>query len=160
MKYLKAFFKRVYELMVKYPLAVAAAVFLIVGAAIMAIFGHEVQIGGLLQQLFGKKPQPDIRVIPPPGRVDKSGNQIALGDSDDRGFVQVPVTTKIKEPGIFSNPDTITVVHPEKGEVTIPLPVGVKNKDVSEVIEVEPGVYQIKNNDSGVDTGELRDILK
>lgn len=161
MTYLKAFFKRVYELMVKYPLAVAAAAFLVVGAVIMAIGGHDIQIGGLLEKLFGKKKaDPDIRVLPPPGRVDSSGNAIPVGKSDEKGYVQPPIGTTIKDPGIFSNPDTITVVHPDKGEVTLPLPTGVKNKDVSEVIEVQPGVYQIKNNDSGVDTSELKDMLK
>lgn len=161
MKYLKAFFKRVYELMVKYPLTVAIAVFLAAGAVVMALVGHDTQIGGLLEKLFGKKKiDPNIRVLPPTGRVNSSGDPIFPGESDNKGYVQTPVNTEIVKPGIFSNSDTITIIHPEKGEVTLPLPVGVKNKDVSEVIEVEPDTYQIKNNDSGVDTSELRNILK
>lgn len=161
MEYLKALFKRIYELMVKYPLAVAAAVLLAVGAIVMALAGHDVQIGGLLEKLFGKKKtNPNIRVLPPPNRVDSSGDPILPGESDDKGYVQAPVSTKIVEPGVFSNSDEIVVIHPEKGEVVIPLPIGVKNKDVAEVVEVEPNVYQIKNNDNGVDTSELRDILK
>ncbi len=159
MEYAKALLRRVYELAVKYPLAAAAAMFIIVGAVIMALLGHDVQIGGLLDKLFNRKKSYDGRVVPPPGRVDASGDPIMPDQSDDKGYVQ-PVATKIKEPGIFSNPDVITVVHPDNGEVALPLPAGVKNKDVAEVIEVQPGVYQIKNNDSGVGTGELKDLLK
>jgi hypothetical protein len=162
MTYLKALVKRLYGLMVKYPLAVAAAVFLAVGAVVMALAGYDdVQIGGLLEKLFGKKKtNPDIRVVPPPERVDSDGNSIPLGESDEKGYVQAPINTKIVPPGVFSNPDTIVVVHPNKGEVTIPLPVGVKNKDVSEVVEIQPNVYEIRNNDRGVNTSELEEFLK
>lgn len=161
MEYFKALSKRLYELMVEYPLAVAAAILLIIGAIAMALAGHDVQIGGLLEKLFGKKKtDPNIRVIPPSGRIDVNGDLVPLGESDKKGYVQAPINTKIVAPGVFSNPDTIVVVHPNKGEITIPLPVGVKNKDVSEVIEVQPNVYEIKNNDKGVDTSELEEILK
>ena len=160
MKFLKALGARVYGLMVKFPLAVAAAAALIVGAVVMKLLGHDVQIGGLLDKLFGRKPNLDVRVIPPPGRTDASGGPIQPGKPDDIGYVQAPVSTEIVKPGIFSNPDTIVVKHPDKGDVVLPLPTGVKNKDVSEVIEVSPGVFQIKNNDnSSVDTAKLKDIL-
>jgi hypothetical protein len=160
MEYVKALFKRIYDLMIKYPLTVAATVVLAVGAVVMAMAGRDVQIGGLLEKMFGKKKtNTDIKVLPPIERVDTGGNQIFPGESDDKGYVHSPVSTKIVEPGVFSNPDEIVVVHPEKGEVTIPLPAGVKNKDVAEVIEVEPDVYQIKNNDSGVNISELREIF-
>jgi hypothetical protein len=160
MKYLKNFFKRLYELMVKYPLATAAAVFIIIAAVAMKFLGHDVQIGGLLDKLFGKKPSPGVRVIPPPGRVNDKGDPIQPGQSDDRGYIQSPVSTEIKKPGIFSNPDTITVIKPDKTEVILPLPTGIKNTDISEVIEVTPDVYQLKNNDSGVNIDKVKDILQ
>jgi hypothetical protein len=161
MKYIKAFFVRLYALMVKYPLAVAAAVLLIVGAVIMSVMGHDIQIGGLLGKLFSKNPvSPGVKVLPPPGRITSSGEVIQPGQSDDKGYVQIPVSMEIKDPGIFSDPDTITVIHPDKGEVTLPLPTGVKNTDVAEVIEIKPDVYQVKNSDkSNVDTDELLNIL-
>lgn len=160
MTYVKAFFRRVYGLMVRYPLATAAAVLLVVAAIILKLIGVEVQIGGLLDKLFDRKPTPGVRVLPPPARIDSKGDPIAPGQPDDKGYVQPLATVEIKPPGIFSNPDTITVVKPDKTEVTLPLPVGVKNTDVAEVVEVQPNVYQIKNNDSGVNTAELEDILK
>jgi len=160
MKYIKAFFRRIYALMVRFPLAAATAALLVVAAVTMKLLGFDIQIGGFLDKLFGRKPDRDVKVLPPKDRTDSDGNLIPLGKPDDRGYIQSPVSIEIKPPGIFSNPDTITVVKPDKSEIVLPLPTGVKNKDVSEIIEVSPNVYQVKNNDSGVDTKELEDILK
>lgn len=162
MQWLKALGRRLYQLLVRYPVAIPATIVLVIAAVFLACFGQKFQIGGLLGKLWGKQPAitPNVRATIVKDRVDASGDPIVPGKSDDKGFTQTPVSTEIKEPGIFSNPDTVTVVHPDKGEVVIPLPTGVKNKDVKEVIEIEPGVYEIKNNDKGVDTDDIRDSLK
>lgn len=155
--WLKAITKSIGRAFIRYPLASAATVALVIGAVFLALFGKNVQIGGLLEKLWGKTPKkPDVRVIPPPKRVDDTGKPIIPGESDDKGWVQAPVVVPIKPPSILSNPDTIVVNHPEKGEVTIPLPVGVKNSDVKQIIEVQPNAYQVVNHDKpSVDTKKL-----
>jgi hypothetical protein len=148
------------NLILRYPLAAAASVFLIAVAIAAACLGNTLQIGGLLGWLWGKKPvDPSIRVTPPPGRVDANGVPIPVGQSDDHGYVQ-EVQLPIKDPGIFSNPDQVVVNHPNKGEVVIPLPTGVKNTDVNQVVQISENIYQIKNNDkSTVDTVSLLNDL-
>jgi len=162
MQWLKALGRRLYQLLVRYPIAIPATIALVVAAVFLACFGQKFQIGGLLGKLWGKKPAvtPDVRATVVKDRVDTNGKPVAPGQSDDKGYTQTPVSTEIKQPGIFSNPDTVIVVHPDKGEVVIPLPTGVKNKDVKEVVEVQPNVYEIKNNDKGVDTSGIRDALE
>lgn len=145
--WIKKIFVSIGNLVLRYPLAAAATVLLIAAALAAAFFGKTIQIGGLLGWLWGKKPvDPTIRVTPPPGRVDAHGVPIPVGQSDEHGYIQ-EVQLPIKDPGIFSNPDVVVVNHPDKGEITIPLPTGVKNSDVSQIIQVSENVYQIKNND-------------
>ena len=158
--YVKAFFARVGQLCIRYPLAVAGTAALVALAVAMAVFGRQFQIGGLLGKLWGQKGSPDDPVLrPPPGRVDPStGKVIEPGQPDPNGFVQ-PVAVVIKDPGIFSDPDKITVVTPEGKEVDVKLPTGVKNEDVKQVVMVAPNVYQVANNDKGVDAGKLLEDL-
>jgi hypothetical protein len=52
------------------------------------------------------------------------------------------------------------VKHPDSGKKEIPLPKGVINKDVAEVILVKPHVYEIKNNDKGLKVTSLVELLK
>jgi hypothetical protein len=160
---MRAFLKRIWTFTLKYPFAVVGTVLLVAFAVFLAVFGQKMQIGGLLGLLWGKKDEtdPNVRVLPPPGRVDKDGKPIPAGESDDKGWTQAPVNVVLEEPGIFSDPNVLVITHPEKGEVKIPLPEGVKNKDVKQVVEVSPNVYQIRNNDKGVDAGKLlEDISK
>jgi hypothetical protein len=156
--YVVFFAKRAFTYVVHHPLALAATVLLIVAAAACLVGGRTFQIGGLLQKLWGAK-VPDARGVPPAARTGPDGKPIEPGQSDDRGFVQAPVSTQIVAPGIFSNPDTITVVHPDKGQVTISLPTGMKNTDVKEVTEIAPSVYEVKNNDTGVRPATVGDLL-
>lgn len=143
---------------VHHPLALAATVFLLVAAVFCLVGGKTFQIGGLLQKLWGAK-APDARGVPPASRTGADGKPIEPGQSDDRGFVQAPVSTQIVAPGILSNPDTITVVHPDKGQVTISLPTGVKNTDVKEVVEISPQVVETANHDSGVSSADLTRLI-
>lgn len=159
---MKDFLKKVWNFALKYPFAVFGTIILVAFAACMAVLGQKLQIGGLLGLLWGSKeePDPNIKVLPPPDRVDGEGKPIPAGESDDKGWVQAPVNTVIKEPSILSDPKVIVVEHPDKGEVKIPLPEGVKNEDVKQVVEVAPNVYQIANNDKGVDAGKLLEELE
>lgn len=160
--WLKKIFAAVVRFVLRYPLAAAGTVFVIAAAVAAAAVGQKFQIGGILGWLWGKKPNvdPSIRVVPPAGRVDDAGNVIQPGQSDDKGYVQVPVQVPIKDPGIFSDPNTVVVEHPTQGEITIPLPTGVKNTDVKQVVQIEPNVYEIHNNDKpSVNAKDLLDEL-
>jgi hypothetical protein len=158
---MKDFLLKCWQFTLKYPFAVIGTVLLVVFAVVLAVFGQKMQIGGLLGLLWGKKNEtdPNVRVLPPPGRVDKDGKPIPAGESDDKGWTQAPVNVVLKDPGIFSDPNVLVITHPDKGEVKIPLPEGVKNADVKQVVEVAPNVYQLSNNDKGVDAGKLLEDL-
>lgn len=155
-EYLKALARSVGNIILRYPLAAALTVIVVVGAIILTIFGKPIQIGGILGSLWGKK-QPDLRGVPPVERKDETGKPIPPGEPDKNGFVQAPASLTVKDQGLFGDPNTVTIVHPDKGDVKILLPVGVKNKDVKEVVEVKSDVYEVRNHDKGVDT---KSILK
>jgi len=156
-QYLKAAGKALFRFALHYPLAVAGTVLLVLLAIFLAAFGQKFQIGGLIGSLWGKK-NPDLRPIPPPDRKDDKGNPILPGQPDDKGFVQAPVSTEIKKPGIFSDPNVVVVIHPSQGEIKIPLPTGVKNSHVSEVTIISPSVVEIKSNDKGIEKKDLLDL--
>lgn len=141
-----------YKLVLKYPVAIIGTIFLVLFAVLAATVGQKFQIGGVLEKLWGKSSSdPNVKILPPSDRVDESGKIIIPGESDEKGFVQAPTDLPIVNPGMFSNPDVVKVLHPTKGEISIPLPKGVKNTDVSEVLEVESDIYEIKNEDKGTD---------
>jgi hypothetical protein len=156
--YLRSLGKAVGNLCIRYPLALAATVVLVIAAIFMLVSGKTFQIGGILESLWGKKKE-NVRGVPPEERKKDDGTPILPGESDKQGFVQAPVTTKIADPGIFSNPSTVTVVHPDKGKIVIDLPTGVKNKDVQEVVEVKPNIYEVRNKDTGVKPADLNNLI-
>lgn len=158
--HLKAVLRGIATLFLRYPLALAATVALVAMAAFCLAGGKTLQIGGLLQKIWGVKVPGTSPATVAPGRTGEDGKPIDPGQSDDKGYVQAPVSTQIVEPGIFSDPNTVTVVHPEKGQVTVALPTGVKNKDVKEVVEVSPDVYEVRNRDTGVKAKDLDDFIK
>lgn len=156
------FWSKVFDFVLRYPFAIVGSILLIATSVFLAVFGQKLQIGGLLGKLWGKEDEtdPNVRVLPSSGRVDKDGKPISAGESDDRGWTQAPLNVVLKDPGIFSDPNVLVIDHPEKGEVKIPLPEGVKNADVKQVVEVSPNVYQLSNNDKGVDAGKLLEDLE
>lgn len=158
-KWTKAAAKSVGNLILRYPLAAALTVLLVAAAVFAAAGGRTLQIGGILDRLWGRKRE-NARGVPPPDRRNESGEPIEPGEPDEKGWTQAPVSTEIEKPGILSNPDTVTVVHPEKGRVTVDLPTGVKNKDVREVVEIRPDVYEVRRNDRGVDPDKVLDALE
>lgn len=163
--WLKSLLYGIGNFFIRYPLATAATVLLVVGAVVMMCFGQRLQIGGILGRLWDRKPSHDPNAVvttPPPDRRDPAtGQVIQPGQPDPNGFVQAPVVVEIKPPGILSDPTTLVVTPPGKPDVTIKLPTGVKNTDVKQVIMVAPNVYQVSNNDGGVDAGKLlEDISK
>ncbi len=147
----------------KYPLAVLLFLLTLVVGIVLAVFGRTIGAGGLLGRLFQKtgekRDELKDRNSVPEDRKDEDGKPIAPGESDDKGFVQAP-TDKMEEPGLFDDKDSVKVKDPDGKDVTIPLPVGVENKGVKDVIVIQPDTQQVKNNDTGVDAGAVLDILK
>jgi hypothetical protein len=68
----------------------------------------------------------------------------------------------INEPGIFSDPSTVEFTPPgETKPVVVPLPTGVKNSDVSQVVVVSPSVVAVTVKDnSGISAQTVDDLLK
>jgi len=149
----------VYGWTLKYPIAIIGTVLLMVMAVLAMTMGKNIQIGGLLESLWGKKEPKNNRLVVPDERTDDEGEPIKPGESDDEGYVQVPAKITIKEPGIFSDPDKIEIIDEMGNGSKIPLPKGVKNSDVEEVVVVKPNVYEVKNKDGGVNVVDLDNLI-
>ena len=142
----------------------AALVVVLVAILLVAMGAKELQIGGLLAKLFGKKdPEKAIDVANsvPPGRVDKDGKLIQPGTPDSKGDTQA-VVVPIKEPGLFSNPNTVEFTPSGADKpIEVQLPDGVKAKDVDKVVVVQPGKFVVTvKDDSGVTASKVDDLLK
>lgn len=151
-------------LALKLVVPVVALVVIVIAVLLVAMGWKELQIGGLLAKLFGKKDPEhkavDVANTVDPDRVDKGGKVIPPGTPDSQGQTQA-VVVPIKEPGVFSNPDTVKFTPPgEEKPVEVKLPDGVKNKDVDSVVVVQPGkfVVSVKDN-SGVSAKKVDDLL-
>ncbi len=139
---------------------------LVVGVAIvlLAMGAKELQIGGLLGWLLGRKDEGqkaiDVANTVPPNRVDANGKLIPIGTADSKGITQVDVVP-IKDSGLFSNPDTVEIVPPGTDKpIVIKLPDGVKNKDVEKVIVVQPGMFVVTVKDgSGIPASKVDDLI-
>ena len=144
---------------------IIAIVVILVAVLLVAMGCKDLQIGGLLGKLFGKK-DPEATAVAiantlPDGRVDASGKLIPEGQPDAVGDTQVQVVP-INDPGLFSNPATVSFTPPgAKDDVTVQLPVGIKNKDVDKVVIVKPEVYVVTVKDSsGVPLPTVDTLLK
>lgn len=140
-----------------------ALVIIIVAVLLVSMGFKELQIGGLLARLFGKKPEHqaiDVANSVDPDRVDRDGKIIQPGTPDSKGQTQA-VVVPIKEPGLFSNPDTVTFTPPGKTDpIEVQLPDGVKAKDVDKVVVVQPGKFVVTvRDDSAVPAKKVDDLL-
>lgn len=142
-------------------------VVLVIGAGLLVAAGMKnLQIGGLIGALFGKK-SPEKTVIDVANsvakdRVDSNGKLIPVGQADEHGMTQAAVVP-IANPGLFSNPDTVTFTPPgpEAKPVEVKLPTGVKSSDVEHVIVVQPDKFVVTVKDSsGISAQRVDDLLK
>jgi hypothetical protein len=118
----------------------------------------------VLGKLFGKK-NPEKKAIDvansvPEDRVDAKGKLIPQGKPDSKGMTQA-VVVPIKDPGVFSNPDTVVFQPPDEPKpVEIQLPVGVKARDVDKVVVVKPEKFVITvKSESKVPAKSVDDLL-
>lgn len=165
---MKAFMKetllKVWAWVRKYLLAPLPIILVVAGAIILVALGAKnVQIGGILAKLTGKKTDGkkavDVANSIPEHRVDAEGKVIPFGAPDSKGLTQA-VVVPIESPGIFSNPDTVTIRNPEDQKpVVVQLPDGVKAKDVDKVVVVSPEVHVVTVKDSSKVTGKDVDDL-
>ena len=151
----------------KYVLAPLPILIIVLVAIVLIVLGvKDIQIGGLIGKLLGRDDGPggkkavDKANTVPADRVDKDGNIIPIGKPDSKGMTQAKVVT-IKKPGLFDDPDKVTIDDPDKGEpVVVKLPDGVKAKDVDKVVIVKPEVYAVTVKDnSKVSAEEVDDLL-
>ena len=143
----------------------AALVVVIIAIVLIALGWKELQIGGILSALLGRK-DPARKAVDtansiPKGRVDANGNLIPIGQPDSGGNVQVQVVP-IQEPGMFDDPTVVKVTPPgETKPVEVKLPDGVKSSDVEHVIIAQPDVVAVTVKDSsGVSATTVDDLLK
>lgn len=142
------------------------ALILVAVAIVLVVLGFKkLQIGGLLNKLFGKDDTGGKKVIDvansiPDGRVDQEGNLIPIGQPDSQGITQAKVVP-IQEPGLFDDPSKVKIVPPGETEpVEVKLPDGVKAHDVDKVVIVTPEVYAVTVKDtSKVTTKDVDDLL-
>jgi hypothetical protein len=142
-----------------------ALVVVIIAILLVSMGWKELQIGGLLGKLLGKKA--DIKADPnvvhtiPPHRVDPSGNLIPQGTPDSKGITQAVVVPIHDNGGIFSDPTKVTVTPPNSDTpINIQLPDGVQAKDVDKVIILSPTnvVVSVKDT-SGIPAQKIDDLL-
>jgi hypothetical protein len=146
-------------------LAPGAALLIVLLAVVLVAMGwKELQIGGLLSRLLGRK-DPEQKAIDiansvPKDRVGPDGKVIPPGQPDSKGSTQA-IVVPIEDPGLFSNPDTIRYVPPgETKPVEVLLPDGVKAKDVEKVIVVQPNVVVVSvKDDSNIPAKKIDDLL-
>ena len=146
-----------------------AAIVVIVISAILVTMGFkELQIGGILGKLLGKKgstnpdqgPTVETSNTVDPKRVGPDGKLIPQGTPDSNGDTQA-VVVPIQPPGLFSDPGTVTYLAPGDTKPTVvPLPTGITNKQVDQVIVVQPNVVAVTVKDkSGVSAQTVDDLL-
>lgn len=143
------------------------ALLLVIGAILLIILGvKNIQIGGLLNKLFGKEdPNPkgkkaiDVANSIPENRIDKEGKLIPPGEPDSKGQTQA-VVVPIQEPGLFDDPGKIKITPPGGEPIEVVLPDGVKAKDVDKVIITQPGDFVVTVKDSsGIKASDVDDLL-
>lgn len=147
----------------------AALVVIVIAVLIVSMGFKNLQIGGILGKLLGKKggtnpgsgPIVETANSVDPKRIGPDGKLIPVGTPDSKGDTQAAVVP-IQSPGLFSDPNTVTFTAPGADKPTIiQLPDGVTNKQVEKVIVVQPNVVVVTVKDnSKVSTQTVDDLLK
>lgn len=151
----------------RWILAPLPAILLVVGAILLVVLGFkDIQIGGLLNKLFGKegakgKKAIDVANSVPENRIDKDGKLIPPGKPDSKGQTQA-VVVPIENPGLFGDPNVVKIVPPgEREPIEVVLPDGVRSSDVDQIIVVQPETFVVSVKDtSGVSTKDVDDLLR
>ena len=142
----------------------AAVLVVIVAFVLVSLGAKNLQIGGILGALMGKKP-PRLKAIDaansiPKERIGQDGSLIPIGRADAKGITQVAVVP-IDNPGLFGNPSTVQFQDPQTSQpVEVALPVGVRASDVEHVVVVQPGTFAVTvKNSSPVTATQIDELL-
>lgn len=147
----------------------AALVLIAISILLVSIGFKELQIGGFLGKLLGKKggsdpdrgPTVDTANSIDPKRIGPDGKLIPEGSPDQTGSTQA-VVVPIKPPGLFSDPNTVVFTAPGGDKsTTVVLPTGVTNKQVDQVIVIDQTTVAVTVKDNtGVSASKVDDLLK
>ena len=146
---------------------ILAVVVILVAIILVAMGFKELQIGGILGKLLGKKggdgtdgKTVDVANSIDPDRIGKDGKLIQPGTPDSQGQTQA-VVVPIQDPGLFSDPKKVVFTAPGDDKPTeVILPDGVTNKDVDQVVVVKPDVLVVTVKDnSGIPASTVDDLL-
>ena len=146
---------------------IAALVVIVIALVLVSMGFKELQIGGLLGKLLGKKGGVDPGKGPTvetansidPKRVDADGKLIPQGAPDSKEDTQA-VVVPIQPPGLFSNPKQVVFTAPGGTKPTVvDLPDGVTNKQVDQVIVVQSNVVAVTVRDNSPVTKQTVDNL-
>lgn len=156
--------RKVWAFIRKYLIAPIPVLLLVIGAVLLIAMGvKDVQLGGLLGKLLGKKVSTkaiDVANSIPPGRVREDGTLIPIGEADSRGMTQATVVP-IEKPNIFSDPKTIKVTPPGATKpIEVAVPDGVKAKDIEHVVLVNQKITGVTvKNDSAVNAQDVDNLI-
>jgi hypothetical protein len=169
----KNFFARIWAFIRKLSPKVlgplAALVVIVIAVVLVSIGFKELQIGGVLGKLLGKKggsnpdrgPTVETANSIDPKRVGPDGKLIPEGVPDQQGDTQA-VVVPIKPSGLFSDPNTVVFTAPgDDKPTTVVLPTGVTNKQVDQVVVINPTTVAVTVKDNtGVPASKVDDLLK
>src|SRR5262245_16720741 len=118
-----SFWFKLWSFFRKYILAPLPILVILIVAVVLVFLGvKNVQIGGLIGKLLGRKGEAEdgkkaieVANTVPKDRVDKQGNLIPIGQPDSQGITQAKVVP-IKEPGLFDDPKKVIIKDPEDGK--------------------------------------------
>ena len=165
----KAFSKAIFDWIVRYPLALIAAVAVIAFASFLmatGIGGNRFNVGGILGRLFGLDDDGPDRVERankvPENRVDEKGQAIEKGEVDDEGYTQKEVKPLDRSSNPFRDKSKLVLRDEQGDEKKIKLPEGVLDEDVDKVFEIKPQVYevQVRNRPKERVSDDDLDLLK
>jgi len=155
--------KNVFTWMFRYPFAALLGLVVIVGGGALLLFGFKVNVGGILNSLFGRKGEKaDIIETAnsiPEKRVDKDGKEIPKGVPDEKGYTQWDVHSLEKNSNPFRDRNKITITKQDGTKADIELPKGIKDSEIDTIIEVKPDVYVLKTSKQETNTKELLEKL-
>lgn len=146
----KIAFESAFNWTLRYPLALLISIIVVAVAVLFLFFGvgDVFNVGGIIGKLFGKddtdgESEIEIANKVPPNRVDKEGKPLPLEEKDEEGWAQQSVSVIDRSSNPFRDQTKVVVQTEEGVEKKLRLPIGVKDTDVKQVIEVKPKVYKV-----------------
>jgi len=148
-KAVKTAAKAVWNWLVRYPIALIITIGLLAVAVLLMVLGvgDRFNVGGIIGHLFDRKSEDANKVKLaneiPEDRKDSKGDPIEKGSPDEHGWVQHEVKVLDRSKNPFRDKDAVVLQREDGTEKKLRLPTGVKDTDVSTVIEIEPESFEV-----------------